>query len=178
MAKKLSKNALNALWHEMARRKLAFHANEDWKEVILWGLFPWGVVSALLESGELLTTMCKENRTVWVYPSTEAYYEHIKPILDSHILVDFELVPKPVPTPPDLWQQISSPWSRSTGRIRRAYVTYDPSTGELKQVSQDPNFEFSAGRGLTRLPGYTVTASEYDETIRLAERDGVLIHDH
>ena len=69
------------IWAEMARRKKQFHANEQWKEIKLWGLFNWGFVSHLIKKGELLTDMTKENKFIWVRPSEEAYKKHIAPLL-------------------------------------------------------------------------------------------------
>lgn len=69
------------IWAEMARRKNQFHANEQWDKITLWGLFSWGMVSHLVKSGELKTDMKKENKTIWVKPSPEAYEKNIKPLL-------------------------------------------------------------------------------------------------
>lgn len=71
------------VWYEMARRKKAFHADKDWRGIKLWGLFLWGEVSALLKRGDLLTDMRKENKTIWVWPSEEAYTKYILPHLDK-----------------------------------------------------------------------------------------------
>lgn len=71
------------VWLEMARRKNMFHANEDWQTIKLWGLFLWGDVSSLIKTGELKTDMVKENKTIWVRPSEEAYHKYIAPLLDS-----------------------------------------------------------------------------------------------
>lgn len=79
---------LNAteLWAEMARRKVQFHPDEEWNTIKLWGLFKWGEITRYLESGELITDMVKENRTVWVRPSREAWENKIKPLIDQHDL--------------------------------------------------------------------------------------------
>lgn len=69
------------IWAEMTRRKKLFHNSENWEDIKLWGLFNWGMVSHLLKKGELKTTMCKENKTIWVTPSKEAYHKHIEPLL-------------------------------------------------------------------------------------------------
>lgn len=69
------------VWAEMARRKLAFHRDEDWHTIRLWGLFKWGEIKRFLFSGELLTDMKKENVTIWVRPSEAAYHAHIEPLL-------------------------------------------------------------------------------------------------
>ena len=74
------------LWAEMARRKVQFHPNEDWDKISLWGLFHWGEVRHYLESGELITTMKKENITIWVTPSKEAWEKKIKPLIDQYDL--------------------------------------------------------------------------------------------
>ncbi len=74
------------IWAEMARRKIQFHANEDWDKISLWGLFDWSDVSTLLKSGELTTDMKKENRTIWVVPSMEAWEKHIKPLIEQYNL--------------------------------------------------------------------------------------------
>lgn len=71
---------------EMARRKLQFHAQDDWQSIRLWGLFSWGSVSHLIKSGELITDMKKENRVVWVRPSKEFYKNCIEPMLSKYDL--------------------------------------------------------------------------------------------
>lgn len=71
------------IWAEMARRKMQFHTSEPWEQIRLWGLFSWGDVSDLLKSGDLLTNMEKANRTIWAWPSTEAYSKHIEPLLSK-----------------------------------------------------------------------------------------------
>jgi len=70
-----------SLWLDMARRKLRFHPDQDWKTLTLWGLAGWGSVRPLLGTGELKTHMTKANKTVWVWPSEEAYHAHIEPLL-------------------------------------------------------------------------------------------------
>lgn len=74
------------IWAEMARRKVQFHKNEKWNEINLWGLFQWGDVSALLKTGELITDMKKENRTIWVNPSKETWETKIKPLTENYTL--------------------------------------------------------------------------------------------
>lgn len=74
------------IWAEMARRKVQFHANEEWDTIRLWGLFTWGSISKLLNTGELITDMKKENHTVWVQPSKEAWETKIKPLIDKYSL--------------------------------------------------------------------------------------------
>jgi len=81
---KAQKNTI--IWAEMARRKLQFHNNTNWNEICLWGLFRWGFVSHLIKSGELITGMKKENKTIWVRPSTEAYHKNIEPLLALYTL--------------------------------------------------------------------------------------------
>ena len=71
---------------EMARRKVRFHPNEQWDEIKLWGLFQWGTVSKWFETGELITTMRKENKTVWVTPSKELWETKIKPMIEKYSL--------------------------------------------------------------------------------------------
>ncbi len=71
------------IWAEMARRKVQFHPDEDWDKIKLWGLFDWKNISKLLKTGELITTMKKENQTIWVTPSKEAWEKYIKPLIDS-----------------------------------------------------------------------------------------------
>lgn len=74
------------VWYEMARRKVQFHQNEDWKTIRLWGLFSWGTVSKLLSEGKLFAPgYTKENKTVWVYPNEEMG-EMIMRIVDTHTL--------------------------------------------------------------------------------------------
>jgi hypothetical protein len=76
----------NRLWAEMARRLLQFHPGEKWNEIRLWGLFDWGDISHYLNTGELITGMKKENRTVWVVPSKEAYEKNIEPLIEKYNL--------------------------------------------------------------------------------------------
>lgn len=82
----MSKLSKGLVWAEMARRKVRFHKGEDWDKISLWGLFGWGDVSHLLKTGELITTMKKENRTIWVTPSKEAWETKIKPLIEQHTL--------------------------------------------------------------------------------------------
>lgn len=77
---------LDTVWAEMARRKVQFHPNEEWDAIRLWGLFLWGDVSRLLKSGLLTTDMVRENRTIWVQPSREAWEKHIQPLIERHSL--------------------------------------------------------------------------------------------
>ena len=72
------------VWAEMARRKVRFHCNEDWDKIRLWGLFQWGEITHYLKSGELITDMRKENKTVWVKPSKDAWEKKIKPLIDQY----------------------------------------------------------------------------------------------
>lgn len=74
------------IWAEMARRKVGFHKDEKWDEIRLWGLFSWMDVSRLLKTGELITHMRKENRTIWVTPSKESWETKIKPLIDKYTL--------------------------------------------------------------------------------------------
>lgn len=76
------------IWYEMARRKVAFHSEVEWNEIMLWGLFNWGDVSALIKAGKLITNMKKEHKVVWVTPSEEAWNNHIKPLLAFNSLED------------------------------------------------------------------------------------------
>jgi len=74
------------IWAEMARRKVAFHPTEEWNTIKRWGLFDWGDVSPLLKTGELITHMKKENKTIWVWPSQAAWETHIRPLIEKHTL--------------------------------------------------------------------------------------------
>jgi hypothetical protein len=69
------------VWAEMARRKKQFHAAESWESIRLWGLMSWEDAKPFLLSGELLTDMRRENETIWVRPSPEAYQTKIAPLL-------------------------------------------------------------------------------------------------
>ena len=71
---------------EMARRKVRFHPDQEWNTISLWGLFRWGDVSKWLETGELITTMRKENKTIWVTPSKELWEKEIKPMIEKYSL--------------------------------------------------------------------------------------------
>ena len=84
------KKADKMIWAEMARRKLKFHRSEDWWIIRLWGLFRWTAVKHLLDQGLLLTDMKKENKTIWVWPSKEAYHKYIEPLLQTHSLEELE----------------------------------------------------------------------------------------
>ena len=74
------------VYAEIARRKVQFHANEEWQSIWLWGLFQWGEVSHMIKSGKLITNMKKENKTIWVRPSQEIYEKHIKPLIENYTL--------------------------------------------------------------------------------------------
>ncbi len=76
----------NKVAAEMARRKVRFHPDEKWNEINLWGLFDWGEVKHLLDSGDLTTHMKKENVTIWVLPSEVFWNDHIKPLIDKHTI--------------------------------------------------------------------------------------------
>lgn len=78
------------IWAEMARRKLAFHKDENWQDIKLWGLFQWGFVSHLIKTGQLITNMKKENKTIWVRPSEKAYNDFILPLLRCFTLKELE----------------------------------------------------------------------------------------
>jgi len=69
------------IWAEMARRKVRFHKNEKWQDIKLWGLFRWSYIKGLLDKGEPITDMKKENVRIWVRPSEKAYKEKIEPLL-------------------------------------------------------------------------------------------------
>ena len=77
----MSRMRVREIWGDMARRKIQFHADEEWQNIWLWGLFNWSDVSRQLERGELHTWMKKEHKVIWVYPSEEAYHKHIEPLL-------------------------------------------------------------------------------------------------
>lgn len=83
MSKRLNNQEI---WADMARRKVQFHKDEKWDEIKLWGLFQWMDVSRLLKTGELITNMRKENRTIWVTPSKEAWETKIKPLIEKYSL--------------------------------------------------------------------------------------------
>ena len=77
---------VSEIWAEMARRKVQFHKHEHWRAIRLWGLFNWGTVKRLLDRGLLITDYTKENKTIWVQPSEQAYHKHIEPLLRRHTL--------------------------------------------------------------------------------------------
>ncbi len=81
----MARGKVAGIWAEMARRKVRFHSSENWREIRLWGLFLWSDVSRQLRRGELLTTMKKENETIWVWPSEEAYHKRIEPLLTKSL---------------------------------------------------------------------------------------------
>jgi len=75
------------IWAEMARRKVQFHNAVEWDRVKLWGLFSWGGIKEQREKGELFCPgYTRENRTVWCYPSPEAWETKIKPLVDKYTL--------------------------------------------------------------------------------------------
>jgi hypothetical protein len=80
-----SQHRFGWVWAEMARRKLRFHADEDWDKIQLWGLFEYRDISQLIEGGELKTYTNPMNRTVWVKPSESAYRAYIEPLLSRSI---------------------------------------------------------------------------------------------
>jgi hypothetical protein len=80
------------VWAEMARRKLLFHPDEEWKDIRLWGLFAWEDVEPLLRRGLLLTDMRKDNRTIWCWPSAEAYKQYIEPLLTSKTIDELTML--------------------------------------------------------------------------------------
>ncbi len=75
------------VWAEMARRKVQFHKNDNWADIKLWGLFPWGPMQRFFKSGKLINDgYVRENKIIWVRPSREAYLKHIKPLIDKYTL--------------------------------------------------------------------------------------------
>lgn len=82
--RKLPTGKAAQIWYEMARRKIQFHKGEKWDQIRLWGLFQWGEVSKYLKAGKLKTDMRKENKIIWVTPSTETYETYIEPILEEY----------------------------------------------------------------------------------------------
>ena len=76
---------INAIRDEFVRRKLLFHYHTDYDNITLWGLFSWGAVSAHIKSGQIITHMVKENRTIWCRPSKEEIEKYIKPRVDKKI---------------------------------------------------------------------------------------------
>ena len=80
-----------AIWAEMARRKVQFHPNEEWDTIKLWGLFQWGGIKRQRDNGELLCpSYAKENRTVWCQPSKEAWENKIKPLIEKYTLLELQ----------------------------------------------------------------------------------------
>ena len=80
------------IWADMARRRRQFHSDTEWQNIDLWGLFRWTSISYWIKSGKLLTNMRRENRTVWVKPSREAYHKFIEPLLDNYSLEDLTIM--------------------------------------------------------------------------------------
>ena len=75
------------IWAEMARRKVQFHPNDEWSTIKLWGLFRWGAIKRQRDNGELLCPgYTRENRTVWCFPSPEAWETKIKPLIEKYTL--------------------------------------------------------------------------------------------
>lgn len=73
------------IWLDMAQRKLRFHPNKEWNEIITWGLFYPSTIKRQLARGELFESYPKhipnKRCSVWVYPSQEAWEKKIKPII-------------------------------------------------------------------------------------------------
>ena len=75
------------LWAEMARRKVRFHNNEEWDKIKLWGLFEWGSIKKQRDNGDLSCPgYTEENKTVWCFPSQEAWETKIKPLIEKYSL--------------------------------------------------------------------------------------------
>lgn len=75
---------VSQIWAEMARRKVRFHNKERWDTIKQWGVFLWNEVVRQLQRGELYTDMKKENHTIWVWPSKEAWEQKIKPLIERY----------------------------------------------------------------------------------------------
>ena len=71
------------IYAELARRYILFHADEDPHKIRLWGLAQWGHVSKYLKTGEMITGMKKENRTIWFRPRPDLIETHILPLVNN-----------------------------------------------------------------------------------------------
>lgn len=67
---------------EMARRKVVFHAGEQWDKINLWGLFNYRDIKKHLKKGDLINHLnyTPKNKMYWVTPSKEYWINFIKPI--------------------------------------------------------------------------------------------------
>jgi hypothetical protein len=70
---------------EMARRKVAFHNDEQWDKINLWGLFRYSQIKKHLKSGKLIadSSYTPRNVTYWVTPSKEYWETSIRPIVEK-----------------------------------------------------------------------------------------------
>ena len=80
------------LWAEMARRKVQFHANEEWHEIDLWGLFTASSIRRQLARGELISLHTPARFTCWVRPSKQAWEEKIFPLIEKHSLAELTVM--------------------------------------------------------------------------------------
>jgi hypothetical protein len=69
---------------ELARRYVEFHDGQDWKSIKLWGLAHWGEVSKLIKTGDIVTNMKKEDKTIWFTPSPHFYAELVAPAIAEY----------------------------------------------------------------------------------------------
>lgn len=78
---------------EFARRKVAFHRDENWEKINCFCLFSWGYVSRYLvgnpgkiknfKEGLITTNMRRENKYIWCKPTKEFYEKEIQPFVDK-----------------------------------------------------------------------------------------------
>lgn len=70
---------------EMARRKVAFHNDEQWGEIRLWGLFRYSQIKKHLKAGKLIADggYAPRDVTYWVTPSKEYWETSIRPIVEK-----------------------------------------------------------------------------------------------
>jgi hypothetical protein len=75
---------------EMARRKMQFHPEKRWDQIVCWGLFTSSEIKYHLEQGLLIGAEHKINKGYrwWFVPSEEAWGKFILPILQSYTLRD------------------------------------------------------------------------------------------
>lgn len=81
---------------EMARRKVQFHKDEDWRKVKLWGLFRYAEIKKYIEQGDLILYSSTEfephkSYFVWVYPSRRFWINEINPAIKKYTLEDLTI---------------------------------------------------------------------------------------
>lgn len=69
----------DAMCNEMVRRKIQFHPDKKWNEIVLWGLFRKSYIKKWLDTGLLIAHPYSNRGTIWVRPSKELWESEILP---------------------------------------------------------------------------------------------------